>query len=378
MRNRRTTSNVIFRLRTVGTRGMKSGVRLLARRLPPPRDAAFLRTASAARDLLLGRRPPDRAKASIGSPPRSAAGRGDAALPRPQPQVGEADIEWRLPPSVTKTARQVRSIYDTGAAPPRYDLELLEKLNAEYADRPIVRVAPKYDPESLTRNARRRVLWVHNMVDLAGMRTLEIGCGNGFEVWHIAEHFGADAYGVDVAEYGPWQTLAGPRVHFECADLAVANPFPADFFDRIMSFTVWEHVSHPYKMLEETFRILKPGGLAWIHANLYAGPHASHRYRDFFFPWPHLLFSDDVIKEWDRKNGQRERGSAWVNRLSWRHYEFYFERIGFRLRHVHFTESEFDEEFYQRFEDILGRFPRWDLTKNYFLAVLEKPAERRP
>lgn len=81
-----------------------------------------------------------------------------------------------------------------------------------------------------------------------------------------------------------------------------------------------------------------------------------------------------MIKEWDRKHGHDHIGPAWVNRLSWYHYQCYFDRIGFRIRHLKFDETTIDEEFYTRFEDILGRYPRWDLTKDFFLAVLEKPA----
>ena len=36
------------------------------------------------------------------------------------------------------------------------------------------------------------------------------------------------------------------------------------------------------------------GGLAWIKAN--RGPKASHRYRWVNFPWPHLLFTDEVFR----------------------------------------------------------------------------------
>jgi SAM-dependent methyltransferase len=360
---------------------VKSSARRVARRLPPPRDKAFLRMCVAARDLILGR------EQSRPAPvPAETPGPGDVPYPlvslptRPFSSLpgvtplSESGMQWRTPPVVSTSGTKVRSIYDTGASAPRYDIELLEKLNAEYADKPLVPRPPKYDPESLTRNARRRILWVHNMIDLAGKRTLEIGCGNGYEVWHVGEHLAADAYGVDVAEYGPWKDLAGERVHFECADMAADNPFEPDYFDRIMSYTVWEHVLHPCKLLEETYRVLKPGGLCWMNANLYPGPQASHRYRDINFPWPHLLFSDDVIKEWDRKHGHRDSGSAWVNRLSWYHYQHYFDQVGFRLRHLKFTETAIDEEFYTRFEDILGRYPRWDLTKDFFIAVLEKPA----
>lgn len=269
----------------------------------------------------------------------------------------------------------VRSIYRTGARPTRYDVELLEQLNAEYADRPIVPAPPSYDAASLAANARRRLDWVDGMVGLSGQRTLEIGCGNGFEVWALAHNYDADAYGVDVTEYGPWAQLAGERVHLLCSDIATEHPFPEGYFDRVASFTVWEHVAHPRAMLAETYRILRPGGLAWIRANLYPGPQASHRYRDIFFPWPHLLFSDDVIRDWDVRHGRAPRGAAWVNRLSWEHYARYIDEIGFRTQHVSFTQAAFDEEFYQRFEDMLGRYPRRDLTRDYVLMVLAKPEQ---
>ncbi|MGH3466769.1 MAG: class I SAM-dependent methyltransferase [Thermocrispum sp.] len=269
----------------------------------------------------------------------------------------------------------IRSRYETGAKPPRYDVGLLEQLNQEYATRPTVTSAPSYRAADLAGQAGRRLGWVHSMVGLNDRRVLEIGCGNGYEVWCAAQALGADAWGIDVKEHAPWPALqADPNVHLLCADLAADQLFEENHFDRIMSFTVWEHVTHPYAMLREAYRVLKPGGLFWMRANLYAGTKASHRYRDIYFPWPHLLFSDDVVNEWYRRQGKPEVGVAWVNRLSWLHYRSYFARLGFRLRSVKFDRSEFDEEFYLRFEDILGRFPRWDLNTEYFLAVLEKPA----
>jgi hypothetical protein len=101
---------------------------------------------------------------------------------------------------------------------------------------------------------------------------------------------------------------------------------------------------------------------------------ASHRYRDINFPWPHLLFSDDVIRDWDTKHGRPAKGSSWVNRLSWLHYERSITDLGFVLRHLQFQNAKWDEEFFVRFEDILGRFPRADLERDFFLVVLEKPA----
>jgi SAM-dependent methyltransferase len=364
---------------------VKSFARFVARRLPPPRGEAFLRTCVDVRDLVLGRQPkrpaPVAAAAPAPAPPPPPAVPDVPVSKAPSPfstlarvaRLSEEDVEWRSPSVVLSAEPEIPDVFNMGITGQRYDVELFEKLNAEYADKPLVPHPPQYDAKTLAANARRRTLWVHNMIDLAGKRTLEIGCGNGYEVWHVGEHLAADAYGVDVAEYGVWKDLAGERVHYVRADMTTDNPFEPDFFDRIYSFAVWEHVVHPYKLLEETYRVLKRGGLCWMNANLYPGPMASHRYRDINFPWPHLLFSEDVIKEWDRKHGHDHIGPAWINRLSWYHYQYYFDRIGFRLRHLKFTETAIDEEFYTRFEDILSRFPRWDLTKDFFLAVLEKP-----
>ena len=307
-------------------------------------------------------------QSSWGSLPRSFQ-----AFPRPK-RMSET---WPTPPTIEEAGRIVTSVYDTGSRPPAMDLALLEALNEEYRSKPLVAEPPKYDQATREDRARRRLLDVHNSVDLAGKRVLELGCGGGFEVWYLSHHFGADAWGVDVSERGAWATLADERTHYVCADIAVASPFEADFFDRVMSFSVLEHVVHPYTVLAEIYRILKPGGLAWISANLHRGPRASHLYRELFLPYPHLLFSDDVIREFREKHHGKPEGAAWVNRLTWAQYEDYFREIGFVMRSLRFSEVPLDEAIYERFGDILGRYPKWDLTKDFFYTVVEKPAKPR-
>ncbi|GAA3591421.1 hypothetical protein GCM10022223_02440 [Kineosporia mesophila] len=345
------------------------------RGLPGPRDEAAIRTAIALRDLVLGKKPAPFAKPPKPAPkPRPGAGsvRPPTGLPDVPPLP--TDLNWQLPQGITGSGHRVRSLYETGEGSGQvYDIDLLEQLNAEYQDRRIVPSPPSYSDTALAEAARRRVGWVNDMVGLAGKRTLEIGCGNGFEVWSLAHNLGCDAHGVDVTHYRPWDQLAGDRVHFECADLSVKSPYEPDSFDRVLSFTVWEHVTHPYAMLKATYDLLKPGGLAWIRANLHAGPQASHRYRDIYFPWPHLLFTDEVVRAWDVKHGRAPIGHAWVNRLSWLHYEYYADLLGFEVAHRAFTQSPIDEDFYSRFEDVLGRYPRADLQRDYFLLVLRKP-----
>lgn len=280
-----------------------------------------------------------------------------------------------LPPVSDKTGL-ARSLYPHSKPARKYDVALLEELNEEYRTKPLVPEPRGYTSAALGADAWRRIRGVHNRIDLADKTVLEIGCGNGYEVWAMAHNLGADAHGIDVIQPNAWEDLVGDRVHLRCGDMAVENPYPEDYFDRIVSWTVWEHVVHPRKLLAESYKVMKPGGLQWLRANLWAGPKASHRYREIYFPWPHLLFSDDVIAEWDEKHGHSKRGSSWVNRLTWGHYERYIHDAGFILRGRAFDVTPIDWEFYERFEDILGRHPIEDLEKDFFSVILEKPRRR--
>lgn len=351
--------------RIVRSERARSGLYGVARRLPPGPRAALLRVARRARDAVDGggRGVVTGTPAARPVPPRSFR-----VVPPPAP----IPDDWPDAPEVPDPGRAVRSVF-TDEPSVRYDVNLFEKLNEEYASKPLVPRPQGLDTSPRADRARRRLEAVHDAIGLSGVRVLEFGCGAGYEVWYMAHHLGADAYGVDVTERAAWPALIDDRTHLVCADITKNDPFADSFFDRIISFSVFEHVHHPHAALRELFRIMKPGGLAWISANLYRSAVASHLYRDVNFPFPHLLFSDDVFKEFYERRGERPRGASWVNKLTWSQYERHIDAIGFRTRMLRFSERPIDEDFYARFEDVLGRYPRWDLTKDFFTVVLEKP-----
>jgi SAM-dependent methyltransferase len=283
----------------------------------------------------------------------------------------QIDRPWPVPPAIASPASPAVSSPDP--APRVYDVTLFEELNAEYASRPIVPDAPAYDADSVAERSRRRLAGIHSRLGLADCRTLEIGCGSGFEVWYLAHHFGSDAWGIDIRKRVGWDALAGDRVHLIEGDIAGDHGLPQAAFDRVVSFTVWEHITRPRAALEQLYAVMKPGALAWIRANLYRGPTASHMYRHITFPFPHLLFTDAVIAEAMQRAGKAAVGAAWVNRLTWEQYEAYLLEIGFLIRSVSFDRYPLDEAFYRRFEDVLGRYPREDLERGFFTVVLERP-----
>jgi SAM-dependent methyltransferase len=291
-------------------------------------------------------------------------------VPRPPAPI---NAPWPEPPAIDRPMAMQRGS-DDPVPPIRYDLALFERLQAEYAGQDLTATAPTYDAPSIAERSRKRLTTIHERIGLAGMTVLEIGCGSGLEVWHLAEHFGCDAWGIDIAARVAWPALAGPRVHLVEGDIAAATGLSSDTFDRVVSFTVWEHITRPIEAIGELHRVLKPGGLAVIRANLYRGPTASHLAREIAFPFPHLLFQDDVIAEGLGRAGRTPRGAAWVNRLTWEQYEAAFLATGLAIRSLSFTDYPLDEAFYQRFEDVLGRYPRRDLERGFFQVTLEKPA----
>ena len=259
----------------------------------------------------------------------------------------------------------------------RYDLELFKQLQDEYRDRPIVPKPQGLDGGSMLDTARRRVTTLDARVGLRGKRVLEVGCGRSHTLQVLADEWGCDVVGVDVLRRPEWAGRPDLQLHEH--DIATGKNEFLGTFDRIISFAVWEHIRSPFHALQAAKDLLRPDGQMYINANLYRGPKASHRYREVYFPWPHLLFPDEVIADyyaWLVETGQRRagetahRGATWVNKLTAAQYLTYFDLLGFEVQKLWWSKMPIDEEFYLRFEDVLGRYPRYDLERDFLYAIV--------
>lgn len=101
-----------------------------------------------------------------------------------------------------------------------------------------------------------------------GVSLLEIGFGRGELLLHSARA-GARVTGID---YSPEAlSIARETLADHTADLRIADcrqlPFPDDSFERVFSGDVIEHLSFgdAVKMLQESWRVLRPGGLLLVH-----------------------------------------------------------------------------------------------------------------
>ena len=110
--------------------------------------------------------------------------------------------------------------------------------------------------------------WLYQAAEFkehAGERVLEIGCGTGSDLLQFAKH-GAHATGIDITP--EHLRLAQERVG-QLAEVreaeATSLPFPDESFDYVYSHGVLHHIENPRRVVDEIFRVLKPGGRFNIH-----------------------------------------------------------------------------------------------------------------
>lgn len=118
----------------------------------------------------------------------------------------------------------------------------------------------QHDGESLEQAQRNKMDRVCRKLLLRpGDALLDIGCGWGTLAAHAAEHFGADATGVTVAQQGAAYGNAAiakrglaDRARVECVDY---RDMPRRQYDRIVSLEMVEHVG--VKNLSKYFRVVR-------------------------------------------------------------------------------------------------------------------------
>lgn len=92
-----------------------------------------------------------------------------------------------------------------------------------------------------------------------GQKFLDIGCGRG-EFLRGFIDCGVQGYGVDRSRAAEKYC---PEADLRTADLENEKlPYPDNYFDVIYSKSVIEHFYYPEKLVQEMYRVLKPGGLA--------------------------------------------------------------------------------------------------------------------
>jgi ubiquinone/menaquinone biosynthesis C-methylase UbiE len=125
-----------------------------------------------------------------------------------------------------------------------------------------------YPNEELVRFIGRNLFRLSN-AERKSVKILEVGCGQGANVWFLAKE-GFTIHGIDVSSSAITKAekfLAethGVKAFLEVADLRDL-PYESEYFDVVIDNVTIQHVTYSdhKKAYKEIYRILKPGSLFW-------------------------------------------------------------------------------------------------------------------
>jgi len=94
-------------------------------------------------------------------------------------------------------------------------------------------------------------------------RILDVGCGYGYFL-KICDEYGLSTYGIDVSKYALIKAKLNTKAILIQQSVEDPFPFPDMFFDVVVAFDFIDHLIHPVKFLQETYRVLKRSGVLII------------------------------------------------------------------------------------------------------------------
>jgi len=169
-----------------------------------------------------------------------------------------------------------------------------------------------------------------------------------------------------------------------CQCSAESIPYPNGYFDVVLSWGSVEHVKGGYRrVLDEVWRVLKPGGLFFVNPGLYYGPFGSHLGEFFTEPHHHLRMDERVLREhvlnseplridrsgWDVPSSEYWRFYQELNRIRVGSFESELKSYGYRTLRAALRVADMVE-----YDDRLQNYSIVDLSLLDAFFVLEKPS----
>ena len=129
---------------------------------------------------------------------------------------------------------------------------------------------------------------------------LDIGCGAGGKSLYYLSLGANSVTGIDVVAkykdeaYALQSELGLTGFKFYVEDASKMS-FPDNSVDTVIMNDAMEHVAKPAEVLNEVYRVLKPGGKLYVNFPPYNHPFGAHLSDVIGIPWVHLFFSDKTL-----------------------------------------------------------------------------------
>lgn len=214
---------------------------------------------------------------------------------------------------------------------------------------------------------RKAVDALDAVTDLNGSRVLEIGSGASLDTAMYLLHKGADAViCIDNRKQGIPE-VSTRRIQYVSGD-AGYMPFADESVDALLGVAVLEHLPEIDNVASEIYRVLKPGGMAYLTGGPFWASHCGHHVyvvkKDVRYcfnegnnpvpDWGHLLYGGSELKRILRDRGVLRNHveeiihmiyeSNGINRLSPVHIENVFSALPFDVKARYFCWKAPSEE----------------------------------
>jgi ubiquinone/menaquinone biosynthesis C-methylase UbiE len=190
-----------------------------------------------------------------------------------------------------------------------------------------------YDQMAEKFSGTRKHFWVgfefilENISD--GDKILDFGCGNG-RLLEIFNNKKIEYYGVDISQKLidlAQEKYAKDGVSFQKISSSSILPFPDNFFNSVMSISVFHHFPSGYAkvMAKEIYRVTKPGGTIIISVwNLW-----QRRYLKYWFKNLKTIWTRNIFIPF--KNNEGKIFNRFHHIFSQKELSKLFEKFGFQI-----------------------------------------------
>lgn len=222
---------------------------------------------------------------------------------------------------------------------------------------------------------------------------LDVGCGAGGKTLYYASEGPEKVYGIEIVDYYEEEAneLAKNKGLLDKFQFVVGDasniPFDDASFDTIIMNDAMEHVDEPLKVLNECYRVLKPGGRLYVNFPPYYHPYGAHLSDAIGFPWVQLFFSDttlinvykDLVK--DLSDGEKRINFRISKDENGKEYFSYLNKMTIKKFNNILSQTKYKVEYYHEeplrsYFTPLAKIPKVkECFTRMVVSILEKPID---